>query len=621
MQRMLGTLLILAAPVAAQQPGDWTAYGRDHQGSRHSPLTQITRDNVARLTIAWTYRTGDSAVRRTPKFEATPLVVDGTMYLSTPFGRAIALDPLTGAERWTYDAKADRGGNWGDFANRGVSTWVDPRAAAGAHCKRRIYLPVIDGRIVALDARRGTPCPGFGKSGTIRLRDGLRNSPYYAEEYELTSPPVVINGLVVTGSAVADNNRANAASGEVRAYDARTGALRWSWDPVPRDSADPAWNSWRGPMARSTGAANAWSVLAADSARDLVFVPTGSPSPDYYGGERGGDNRYANSIVALRASTGKVVWHFQTVHHDLWDYDNAAPPALVTITRDGRRVDVVLQATKSGQLFVLDRATGTPVFPVEERPVPRSPIYGERASPTQPFNTVLPPLSPMRFTEADLNPAVREACAELLRPLRNEGPFTPPSLEGTMVMPSNVGGAHWGGLAFHPGRQLAVIPVNTIAARVQLIRLDQHDTVAMRQNSSRLGDEYTRMAGTPYVMRRNMIVANGVPCTPAPFGKLVAIDLGAGTMAWEAPLPTPNLGGPITTASGLVFLGATMDRALRAFDIETGRELWKGTLPAGARATPMTYQTGGRQFVVIAAGGGDEWGRGDYLVAFALPPR
>lgn len=630
-----------ASPARGQAAGDWPAYGRDQLGSRYSPLSQITKENVGRLTVAWTYRTGDTTIRRPPKFEATPLVLDGTMYLSTPYGRAIALDPGTGKEKWVYAVDADRGGNWGDFANRGVSSWLDPRAAAGAPCRRRIFMPVIDGRIVALDAKTGKPCVGFGRAGIVRLRDGLRNAPYTAEEYELTSPPAVINGLVVTGSAVADNNRVNAASGEVRAYDARTGALRWSWDPVPRDSTDSAWNTWRGPMAKSTGAANAWSVIAADSARDLVFVPTGAPSPDYYGGERIGENRYANSIVALRASTGKVVWHFQTVHHDLWDYDNAAPPALVTIRKDGRAVDVVLQATKSGQLFVLDRATGVPVFPVEERPVPRSSILGERASPTQPFNTVIPPLSPMRFTEADIwapNAEIRERCAAIVRPMRNEGPFTPPSLEGTVVIPSNVGGAHWGGVAFDPVRQLAIVPVNTIAARVQLIRLDQIDTAQRRENSARLGDEYTQMHGTPYVMRRNMInTSDGLPCTPPPFGKLVAINLSTGAKAWDVPLGdpvalkpelralptpptgTPNLGGPIVTAGGIAFIGAAMDHVLRAFDVETGRELWKGPLPGGARATPMTYEANGRQFVVVCVGGADEWGRGDYVVAFALP--
>lgn len=645
----LATLLIavvLAAPLSAQiAPSDWPAYGRDALGSRFSPLNQITGNNVGTLVEAWTYRTGEmgAAGSRTIKLEATPLVVEGVMYFSTPLGRAIALDAATGRELWSFDGKASRTDGWGDFANRGVSTWVDSRAATDAPCRRTIFVPIIDGRIVSLDARTGTPCRAFGEGGTVALRRGLQNAPAYKEEYELTSPPAVIRDLIVTGSAIADNYRTSAASGEVRAYDARTGALRWAWDPVPRDSTDPAWRTWIGAIAHSTGGANAWSIIAADSARDLVFVPTTSASPDYYGGERVGDNRYANSIVALRASTGQVVWHFQTVHHDLWDYDNAAPPALVTITHNGRRVDVVLQATKSGQLFVLDRDTGLPVFPVEERAVPPSSIYGERASPTQPFNTVLPALGPQRFTMDSLfalTPAMREACEAIITPLRNEGPFTPPSLEGTLAWPSNIGGAHWGGVAFDPQSQYVVIPVNRIAARVQLIRLDQLDTAEARTNSSRLGDQYTRMHGTPYVMRRNMVNTNrGIPCTPPPWGALLAIDLKTGRRAWEVPLGdpvslrpdlsgllkpefgTPNLGGPIVTASGIVFIGATFDHALRAFDLSTGKLLWKGTLPGGARATPMTYEAGGRQYVVVAVGGGEDWGDGDYVVAFALPRR
>ena len=645
--RILAGLLLSSAALRAQSTGEWTAYGRDAFGSRFSPLTQITRDNVAGLEVAWTYRTGevDANTRRPAKLETTPLMVDGTLYLSTPLGRVIALDPETGKERWTFDAKPDRNANWGDLASRGVSTWLDPRATAGAKCRRRIYVGTIDARIIALDARTGALCTSFGKGGAVSLQRGLRNGPYYAGEYELTSPPAVINGIIVTGSAVADNNRTDAASGEVRAYDARTGALKWSWDPVPRDSTDPAWSSWRGPSAHNTGAANAWSVIAADSSRDLVFVPTGSASPDYYGGERLGDNRYANSIVALRASTGKVVWHFQTVHHDLWDYDNAAPPLLATVTHDGRRVDVVLQATKTGQLFVLDRDTGRPVFPVEERAVPASNIFGERASPTQPFNTVIPPLSPQGFGVADVwgpTPELLEACRAIVRPLRSEGPFTPPSFEGTVARPSNIGGAHWGGVAFDAARQIAVVPVNTAASRVQLIRLDQFDTLEARQQESRLVDQYTRMHGTPYVMRRNTVISNNrIPCTPPPWGALVAIDLKTGAKAWDVPLGdpsvlkpeiaavsktplgTPNLGGPIVTASGVVFIGATMDRLLRAFDVETGRELWKGSLPAGARATPMTFQVrpNGKQYVVIAAGGNEDWGKGDYIVAFALGAR
>ena len=633
---------LLAPALASAQVarGDWASYGRDGAGSRYSPLTQITRDNVTRLAVAWTYRTGDTArTRRPAKFEATPLMVDGTLYLSTPLGRAIALDPTTGKQRWNYDAQVDRDGKWGDFANRGVSTWVDSRLPSGAPCKRRIYLTTIDARIVALDAARGMPCRDFGQNGTVDLRRGLRNSPDFVEEYQLTSPPAVIRDLLITGSSVADNNRVNAASGEVRAFDARTGALRWTWDPVPRDSTDPAWASW-GQVGRTTGAANVWSVIAVDSASDLAFVPTTAPSPDYFGGERPGDNRYANSIVALRASTGKVVWSFQAVHHDLWDYDNASPPALVSLSRGGRDVPAALQATKTGQLFVLNRLSGEPIFPVEERPVPASTAPGERAAARQPFNTIIPPLSPNTLSLDSVwgaTPAERDACLAQIRPLRNDGPFTPPSLEGSLVVPSNVGGAHWGGVAYDPGRHIAVVPVNRLAAFVQLIPTDRFDTAEARQNSGRLDDQYTRMRGTPYVMRRRILKApSGLPCTPPPWGALVGINLETGAKAWEVPLGDPatlrpqlaaisktplglpNLGGPIVTASGIAFIGAAIDHFLRAFDVATGRELWRGAIPAGARATPMTYEIGGKQYVVICVGGSEDWGSGDYVIAFGL---
>ncbi len=633
-------------PRPASESGsvEWRSYGRDPGGSRYAPIDDISRDNVARLRVAWTYRTRETdsafATRRETSLEATPLVVDGTMYLATPLGRVIALDPATGLERWVFDPGVDRRINFGDFTNRGVTTWLDASASPSAACRRRIFVAVIDARLIALDARTGRPCADFGANGTVDLRVGLRNPPFETAEYEVTSPPAIVGGMLVVGSAVADNSRADAASGEVRGFDARTGALRWTWDPIPQNPADPAYATWIGDRAHTTGAANAWSVIAADTGRGLVFVPTGSPSPDYYGGERRGDNRYANSIVALRAATGEVVWHFQTVHHDLWDYDNASPPALATVRIGGGQRDVVVQATKTGMLFVLDRETGAPLFPVEERAVPASTVPGEAASPTQPFTVRTPPLSPHGFRRDDVwgaTPADRAACLEAISPLRNEGIFTPPSLEGTLVMPSNIGGAHWGGVAIDPSRQLAVIPVNRLAAMVQLIPAEQLNADSMRAASRRFGFEYTRMRGTPFVMRRRILLGpSGLPCSPPPFGTLVAVSLATGERVWEVPLGTvsalapagttvppdwgsPTLGGPIATAGGLVFMAGTLDRSIRAFDVETGRELWRGDLPASGKATPMTYRVNGKQYVVVSAGGGGVWGRGDWVVAFAIP--
>jgi quinoprotein glucose dehydrogenase len=639
-------LLILLAighpfrlPAQVAGPNDWPAYGRDRGGERFAPLTSIDRANVKRLAVAWEYSTGEAAVKMTQSvsFEATPLVLDGVMYLSTPLGRVIALDAESGQERWVTDLEV-KPISFGDFTSRGVSLWADGSARAGTPCGLRVIVATIDARLSALDARDGTPCDGFGIGGTVDLSKTLRNPPFEKEEYEVTSPPAIVNGLIVVGSAVADNNRTDAASGEVRAYDARTGALRWTWDPIPQDSTDPAWRTWIGPDAHRTGAANAWSIIAVDSARGLIFVPTGSPSPDYFGGVRKGENRYANSIVALRAETGKVAWHFQTVHHDLWDYDNASPPALTTVVHNGRKIDVVLQTGKIGMLYVLDRATGAPVFPVEERAVPASSVPGEESWLTQPFSAAIAPLSPHRFLTEQAwgpTPADQAFCRTRVEKLRNEGIFTPPSLEGTLVMPSNIGGAHWGGLAVDPVRQVAVIPVNRIIAEVQLIPREEYQ---QRRNDTgyRLeGSQYTNMRGTPYVMRRSILFGpSGAPCSPPPFGALVAVDLRSGARKWEVPLGTfapnaavataqwgsPNLGGPIITAGGLVFIAATLDQKIRAYDIDTGAELWSAALPAGGKATPMTFRgKSGKQYVVIAAGGdGGRFGKSDRVVAFAV---
>lgn len=566
------------------------------------------------------------------------------MYLGTPLGRVFALDPVTGTQQWVYDPLIDRSVQYGDFANRGVALWLDPAATAGARCSLRIFLATIDTRLIALDAATGTPCPDFGSGGTVQLRAGLRNAPAFASEYEETSPPTVVDGVVVVGSAVADNNRIDAASGEVRGYDARTGALRWTFDPVPQNSADPASQTWIGPSAHRTGAANSWTVFAADPVRKVVFIATASPSVDYFGGERKGRNEYANSVVAIRAADGKILWHFQTVRHDLWDYDNASPPALVTLRIDGRRVDAVLQATKTGQLFVLDRETGKPVFPVTESAVPASDVPGEEAWPTQITSSGLPALSPQSLTRDQvwgLKAADRDACQKRVDELRNDGTFTPPSIRGSLIMPSNVGGAHWGGVAFDPANDVVVVPTNRIAAVITLIPRGDYEAVRARATvGERIGTEYAAMHGTPFVLKRELFFGpSGAPCTPPPFGSLVAVSLRTRSILWSVPLGTSegldkiginvppdlpgavNLGGPITTAGGLVFIGATTDRYFRAYDLKNGRELWKAALPAGGKATPMTFLgSDGRQYVVIAAGGdGKAWGKSDEVIAFALP--
>ncbi|HKC39766.1 MAG TPA: pyrroloquinoline quinone-dependent dehydrogenase [Gemmatimonadales bacterium] len=630
-------MLTLLLFVSLQSPGDWPAYGRDPGGARFSPLTQITRDNVARLQVAWTYHTGMPDLtgmgHRPPALEVTPIVVDGTMYVSTPTGIVAALDPATGVERWRFDAGVDPHRGYGDFVSRGVSFWRDIRATPGAACARRIFVATIDARLFALDATSGKQCAGFGANGAVDLRVGLRVPPFEFQAYEETSPPAIIGDLVIVGSGVADNANLAPASGEVRAFDTRTGALKWTFDPIPQDSTDPAYKTWQAGSAKRTGAANVWSVIAVDPERDLVFLPTTSPAPDYYGGLRLGDNRYANSIVALRASTGKVVWHFQTVHHDIWDFDNASPPALVTVTRNGASIPAVIQTGKSGMLFVFDRTTGTPIFPVEERAVPASSVPGEVASPTQPFTAVVPPLVPLQYSAADAwgpTPEAKAACHEILAALRNDGPFTPPSTQGTLQQPGNIGGAHWGGVATDERRGVVVVPVNRVPAMIQLIPAEGFNGDSLfREDAARgiTNFEYSRMRGTPYIMRRRIILGPaGLPCTPPPFGAVVAVNLGTGAIQWTVPLGTfggvpgsVQLGGPIVTAGGLVFIGASLDRSFHALDIETGRELWTAALPAGARATPMTYEAGGRQFVVIAAGGSDVWGTGDAIIAFALP--
>ena len=634
--------LVGVSPLGAQASSEWPTYGGDAGGSRFSTLTQIDTGNVVQLAPAWTYRTGELGLKiergAPPSLEVTPILVDGLLYISTPLGRVSAINPKSGAQVWQYDANVNINAGYGDFTSRGVSTWLDASAAPGSACRRRILVATIDARLIALDAVSGLPCTRFGRGGAVNLRRGLRTAPFEFQAYQQTSPPAVIGNLIVVGSSIADNSRVDPASGEIRAYDARTGELRWIFDPIPQGRHALGESNWGSGSARRTGGANAWSVIVTDPARGLVFVPTSSAAPDYFGGLRPGDNRYANSVVALRAESGEVAWHFQTVHHDIWDYDNASPPALAEVVQGSIRIPVVLQATKTGMLFVLHRDTGDPVFPVDERPVPRSTVPGEVSWPTQPFTTRTPPLSPHRYTAADAwgpTASDRAACAADMRALTGGEVFAPPSRQGTLVVPSNIGGAHWGGVAVDRVNDLAIVPVNRLAGMVQLIPDREYDAAEARAISERTGDQYTRMRGTGFVMRRRLLLGpSRLPCTPPPFGALVAVSLRTGEIAWNVPLGTvllgdgtrapaewgsPNLGGAIVTAGGLVFIGASVDHALRAYDARTGRELWRGDLPAGAKATPMTYEFEGRQYVVVAAGGGGLWGDGDSIVAFALP--
>ncbi len=622
---------------------DWPAYGGDPYGTRYSPLTQVTPENVEHLEVAWTHRTGDvsdgSRYTRKSSFEATPILFNGTLYVSTPFSRIIALDPERGVERWSYDPHIDLSTRYSEsLVSRGVEAWEDPLGKEGDLCSRTIFFGTLDARLLALDADTGEPCPRFGDSGTVDLK--VEVGQVETGEYEVTSPPVAIGDVVVVGSAQGDNRRVELEKGDVRGFDARTGELRWTFQPIPRSPERPGWDKWQPESARRTGAGNAWAPLSSDPERDLVFVPTGSASPDFYGGERPGDNTFANSVVALRAATGELVWHYQVVHHDLWDYDVASQPTALTLRRNGEEVPAVVQATKMGHLFFLHRETGEPLFPVEERPVPASDVEGEQAWPTQPFPLQPPPLLPELMTPDSawgLTPWDRGKCRAKMEGLRYDGIFTPPSLHGTLEYPSMIGGANWGGVAVDPERRILVVNVNRFASWVRLIPREDFDSARRADDAE--GD-FTAQAGTPYGMNREsgFVGPFDVPCTPPPWGKLVGIRIDTGELAWDvplgtirdiAPLPlsidwgTPSLGGPIVTASGLVFIGAAMDDYLRAFDVRTGEELWKGRLPAGGQATPMTYRLGPdrKQYVVIAAGGHAGLGTtlGDYLVAFALP--
>lgn len=640
--------------------GGWPVWGGDAGGTRFSPLRDITKENVGTLQVAWEYHTGDSSEEKsgTPpsSFLATPVLHDNTLYFCSGLSRAFAVDAETGEERWVFDSKPQLDSPW-TAKCRGVALWHDsakqastaqvnsssqPRTAMP--CQTRVFMGTLDARLVAIDAHTGAACEDFGERGAVDLRAGMgeiRNN-----EMAMTSPPVIINDLVIQGAMVMDHQRADAPGGVVRAWDARTGELRWAFDPVPPGAPSPAAIGAPAGQRYHVGTPNSWGISSADHQRNLVFVPFGSPGLDFIGGHRrqhGFDLAYyANSVVALDADSGAVVWHFQVVHQDLWDYDVAAQPVLLDIEKDGRTIPALVQATKMGHLFILNRETGEPLYPVEERPVPQTTIPGEYTSPTQPFPTFPPPLHPHRISAEDawgLTFYDRQGCRDKIAAAVNEGIFTPPALnQPTLEYPGVAGGQNWGGLAYDSNEQLLIMPQNYVVTYNTLLPRD-HVTLS----SEDFDDfDYSPNLGTPYVIKHEVLLSPfGVPCLAPPWGTLLAVSLKTGNVVWEVPFGTPrdmvsalswfpwfpdmglpSAGGPIVTDTGLVFVGAALDNYLRAYDARSGVELWRHRLPAGAQATPMTFQGAhtGRQFVVIAAGGHTMMRTklGDSLVAFRL---
>ena len=638
--------VLLVSRADADDGKGWGYFGGTSGGTRYSTTRQIDKTNVDQLEVAWRYSTGEMRRRgqeliANSSTQTTPILVDGNLVFCTPFNRIVALDPASGRERWVYDAnpRLDYKIPY-QYLCRGVSQWRDPQAVAGAACATRIFMGTNDSRIVAVDSRTGRPCADFGNNGQVQV---VRDWPdKFPGESKIHSAPVVAAGVVAVGSFIMDNIRTDAPPGTVFAFDARTGAPRWKFDPIPRDPSDPAFATWLEGSALKTGAANVWSTMVADEVRGIIYAPVGSASPDFFGGMRKGDNLYSSSLVALDAQTGKAIWHFQSVHHDIWDYDVASPPLLAELKRGNVTVPAVVQNTKQGFVWVLDRTNGKPLFPIEERPVPQGALPGEWLSPTQPFPVKPEPLVPLSITPDDAWGFTfwdRKVCREKIAALRSGSIYTPPAADrGTLITPSTAGGANWGGAGYDPVRQLMYVNVNRIPQVVYMI--PRRKIPGVEGISLANGTDVAAATGTPYGTHREFLMSPfGAPCTAPPWGELIAVSLKDGNVIWRVPLGsiekqipvlhfewnlgTPNLGGPVVTAGGVIFIAGTMDGFIRAFDADDGKMLWRHELQAGTQATPMTYEAGGRQYVVLVTGH-HMWFNtpaGDEVVAFALPRR
>lgn len=627
---------------AVPPPGDWPAYGRTQAGQRWSPLAQITPANVQGLEKAWEYRTGDLRGRpgdpEETTFQVTPLKIGDALYLCTPHQIAIALDPQTGAELWRFDPQIPADLAAQHMTCRGLAYHPPPAGAEGAEagaCAARLFLPTANARLIALDPQTGRPCPGFGEGGQIDLwrnMPNVRPGGYYS-----TSPPAVGGGLVIVGGTVLDNVSVQETSGVVRAFDAMTGELVWNWDLARPEQTAPL------PPGETytPSTPNVWSVMSVDEELGMVYLPLGNQPPDQLGMHRSeAVERFASSVVALDLTSGRLRWVFQTVHHDLWDYDVPSQPGLVDLTIGGQRVPALVQPTKQGELFVLDRRTGTPLLPVREEPAPQGAVAGEWTAPTQPVSALS--YAPPPLTGADMwgiGLFDQLACRIAFHRLRYEGRYTPPSLQGSIVHPGNFGVFNWGGVAIDPERQLVFSSPAYLAFVSRLLPRDDDESLVANDASPQgsLPALNENFGASHAVSLKPFLSPLGLPCQQPPWGHVSAADLRSGRILWQrrngtvedaAPLPlplelgVPDLGGPVLTASGLAFLSGTLDYYLRAYDVATGRQLWQARLPAGGQATPMTYEgADGRQYVLAVAGGHGSLGTkaGDFVIAYALP--
>ncbi|APG90368.1 glucose/quinate/shikimate family membrane-bound PQQ-dependent dehydrogenase [Sinorhizobium americanum] len=633
----------LPADVVAANPnlggnvpaGEWHHYGRTLFGQRYSPLAQIHRENVATLKIAWQYQTGDVKLPEDigeTTYQVTPLKVNDTLYLCTPHNWAIALDAATGRQKWKYDSNSGLNPDRQHQTCRGVTYWADPAAAAGSACAERIYLPTSDARLIALDAANGTVCTGFADQGVLHLEQGMRYNP--AGYYYSTSPPVAVAGKLIVGGAVNDNYSTQEQSGVIRAFDIKTGALIWNWDSGNPDQTAPL------PPGQfyTTNSPNSWSVSSVDEALGLIYVPLGNQVPDQLGmGRSEHVEKYSSSIVALDINTGALRWFRQTVHHDLWDMDVPAQPALIDITReDGSVVPALVGPTKQGDVYVLDRRSGEPIIPVEEVPAPGGAIAEDFTAPTQPVSglTFMPP--PLQERDMwGITMFDQLACRIEFLSLKYEGRYTPPSLEGTLVYPGNFGTFNWGSVAVDPERQVMFGMPTYLAFTSRLVPREEIPPKGEGEKGSEQG--LNRNEGAPYgVYMGPFLGPLRIPCQAPPWGYVAGADLRTGKIAYKhkngtvydmTPLPlplrlgVPGIGGPIITKGGVAFLGATVDNFLRAYDVTTGDQLWQARLPAGGQATPMTYMVGEKQYLLMVAGGHGSVGTkpGDYVIAYTLP--